>query len=116
MLLGTFVCAFVLLAVFARGLPTMVKEVLVGQPLGNVNVFVNRDDHQYKQYFNRYFRKASTVDIIGIGNSQFSEQDWGGPSTMQSGKTTRWSGFCFWTRMALKFERVRLKRNWIPDG
>jgi hypothetical protein len=77
MLLGTFVCAFVLLAVFARGLPTMVKEVLVGQPLGNVNVFVHRDDHQYKKYFNRYFRKASTVDIIGIGNSQFSEQDWG---------------------------------------
>jgi|HubBroStandDraft_4_1064222.scaffolds.fasta_scaffold25604_4 hypothetical protein len=69
--------AFGLLIISTRKLPKSVKQSLVGHSLGNVIVFENRDDLEYKSHLHQLLRTSTTVDIIGIGNSQFSEQDWG---------------------------------------
>lgn len=70
------VLSFSISAAFLRYAPISVKEYLLGIPVGAVVLFPNRDARRYVNVFHKLLRKAKSIDIVGIANSQLTEREW----------------------------------------
>lgn len=61
--------------ILVRLFPPSVREFLLNAKVGNIIGVLNRDDARYRKLIYDHLRNASHIDVIGIGNSQFSEQN-----------------------------------------